>query len=84
MTTTTRLMPLTTRQQTLYRWIRDYREERGLAPSYAEIATAFGFRSKSAVLSYVVALRRKGWLDNNSGMPRGAVPSKEAQAHDER
>lgn len=62
---------LTSRQQEIWRFIRDYQAERGFPPSRAEIAEHFGFRSVNAVTSHLDALARKGAIEVAPDIPRG-------------
>lgn len=54
---------LTTRQQAVLDFIRGHQETEGGAPSLREIAAHFGFRSMTAAVDHVRALRRKGMLE---------------------
>lgn len=53
---------LTNRQQQVLEFIRGHQESEGTAPTLREIAGHFGFRSMTAALDHVRALRRKGML----------------------
>lgn len=69
MTTTTR-PPLTDRQLALLLWIRRHIAERGFAPSFQDIATAFRFSSRNAAYGHVLALKKKGYLAQEQGVAR--------------
>ncbi len=62
---------LTARQQQILQLIRDAVSERGSAPTRAEIAQAFGFRSPNAAESHLRALARKGAISLDEGRARG-------------
>ena len=53
---------LTTRQQAVLDYIREFQAEQDQAPTLQEIARHFGFRSVNAAAEHVRALRRKGAL----------------------
>ncbi len=53
---------LTQKQQEILEFIRAHQEQEGGAPSLREIATHFRFRSMTAAVDHVRALRRKGAL----------------------
>ena len=55
-------MTLTEKQQAVYRFIRDFIEAMGIAPSYDEIRQHFGFQSFQSVQKYLNQLERKGYL----------------------
>ncbi len=54
---------LTKRQQQVLDFIVASQEREGVAPSLREIASHFGFRSMTAAVDHVRALRQKGVLD---------------------
>jgi repressor LexA len=60
---------LTKRQQQVLEFIVASQERQGVAPTLREIANHFGFRSMTAAVDHVRALRHKGVLD---GQPRRA------------
>ena len=51
---------LTSRQQTVLSFIRDFIETERMPPTRAEIASALGFRSVNAAEDHLKALVRKG------------------------
>lgn len=55
-------MHLTPKQQAVYRFIRDYIESRGIAPSYDEIRKYFRFQSFQSVQKHLKQLERKGFI----------------------
>ena len=63
---------LTEKQRAVYDWIAAYIRNNGYAPTYAEIARAFGWKNQSTVWEYMTALDRKGYIDMcvGSGSPR--------------
>jgi repressor LexA len=58
------MQTLTDRQQEILEFIRTHQEQEGGSPSLREIAAHFRFRSMTAALDHVRALRRKGALTN--------------------
>jgi repressor LexA len=53
---------LTERQRAIYRFIKDYIQAHGIAPSYDEIRQAFRFRSYNSVRKHLKRLEEKGVL----------------------
>ena len=65
-----RLMTLTTHQQTVLKHIREFQQKRGYSPSLADLAIAFGVRSKNAVAKVVNVLVREKQLEKD---PKGRI-----------
>ncbi len=57
-------MPLTPAQERVYRFVRDYMDRHGRAPSYEEIRTSLGFRSLNAVAKHLRQLEQRGVLQS--------------------
>ena len=55
-------MYLTPKQQAVYRFIHEYIESQGIAPSYDEIRRYFGFQSFQSVQKHLRQLERKGFI----------------------
>ena len=70
MTTATTRPPLTEKQLSLLLWIRRYIAEHGYAPSFQDIAAAFGFASRNAAHGHVLVLKRKGYLAHDPNVAR--------------
>jgi len=64
------MSPLTRRQQQLLDFIRREQEQGGVAPTLAEIARHFGFRSLNAVAEHLRLIRQKGHLAESDGKAR--------------
>jgi repressor LexA len=64
---------LTPIQAQIRRFIEDFGQRSGHAPSYREIAEAVGLASLSSVSLHMRTLQRKGYLDREPGRPRTAV-----------
>ncbi len=64
-------MKLTHRQAQILDLIHRHLAERGLPPTRAEIAQAFGFRSPNAAEQHLRALERKGVIQLRRGESRG-------------
>ncbi len=71
---------LTQKQQAVLDFIRGHWEAEGAAPSLREIAGHFGFRSMTAALDHVRALRRKGALSGGGGSESGSGEGRRARA----
>lgn len=61
---------LTRRQQQILDHIRREQEQAGNAPTLAEIARHFGFRSLNAVSEHLRLIRQKGFLEASTGRAR--------------
>ncbi|NIP58793.1 MAG: transcriptional repressor LexA [Gemmatimonadetes bacterium] len=75
-------MPLTKRQKEILDYIEGFIDEHGYAPSFEEIAEAFGYSSLATVHEHLSNLERKGYIRkayNESRsielLGRGAVPA---------
>jgi repressor LexA len=64
---------LTPIQARIRRFIEDFGQQSGHAPSYREIADAVGLASLSSVSLHMHTLQNKGYLDREPGRPRTAV-----------
>jgi repressor LexA len=64
---------LTEKQRDVLEFIRGRIEDRGVAPTLQEIATAFGFRSTASAQKHVGLLERKGFLKREKHQKRGLV-----------
>ena len=62
--------PPTTRQREVFDFIVAYIADRAYPPTYGEIQVGVGLRHRSAVMSHLIALRRKGWLTWQDGSAR--------------
>ncbi len=54
--------PLTRQQAALYGYLGRYIAANGFAPSFEEIATAFGYHSLATVHEHLTNIERKGWI----------------------
>jgi len=63
-------MTLTTHQQTVLKHIREFQQKRGYSPSLADLALAFGVRSKNAVAKVVNVLAREKQIEKD---PKGRI-----------
>ena len=61
---------LTAHQRTTLNYIREFQRKRGYSPSLADLAIAFGVRSKNAVAKVVTALVREGYIEKD---PKGRI-----------
>jgi repressor LexA len=55
-------MGLTPAQERVYRFVRDYLQQRGYSPSYEEIRQHLGFRSLNAVYKHLKQLELRGYI----------------------
>ena len=81
MTTESARQPVTPRQREVYDYVEKYIETNGFSPTRREIQHAFGFRTLNAVMSHLLPLRKKGWLNwiDNTARTIRCVPH-EAEA----
>ncbi|MDD3151035.1 MAG: transcriptional repressor LexA [Candidatus Peribacteraceae bacterium] len=63
-------MTLTPHQRTVLNYIVEFQHKRGYSPSLADLALAFGVRSKNAVAKVISALVREGQIEKD---PRGRI-----------
>jgi len=64
------LMTLTPHQRTVLNYVGEFQRKRGYSPSLADLALAFGVRSKNAVAKVVNVLAREGFLEKD---PKGRI-----------
>ena len=69
---------LTARQKQCHDYIRGYRAENGVSPSYDEIRVALGFASKHPVHKLILALEERGRLRRIPHRARAFEPLPEA------
>ncbi|HCT41874.1 MAG TPA: LexA repressor [Moraxellaceae bacterium] len=62
---------LTTRQAEILDFIRENIEHTGMAPTRAEVALRFGFKSKNAAADHLRALEQKGHIKLHPELSRG-------------
>lgn len=73
-------MTLTPHQRTVLNYIREFQVKRGYSPSLADLALAFGVRSKNAIAKVVNALLREKQLEKD---PKGRIKILEiAETHE--
>ena len=61
---------LTPHQRTVLSYIREFQLKRGYSPSLADLALAFGVRSKNAVAKVIAILVREGHIEKD---PKGRI-----------
>lgn len=74
-------MPLTPHQRTVLNYIGEFQMKRGYSPSLADLAIAFGVRSKNAIAKVVNVLTREGHLEKD---PKGRIKIIELQEAEDR
>lgn len=72
---------LTTKQQQVLTFIREYSLAEGGSPTYREIARRFSFRSITAAADHVRALEKKGYVRRRVGRSRGIELLTASSAH---
>jgi repressor LexA len=65
------MTPLTPKQQRVLGFIQETIQDTRFAPTRAEIAQAFGFRSANAAEEHLKALAKKGLIELTPGIARG-------------
>ena len=55
-------MDLTPKQRAVLQYLKDYRREHGMPPSYDEIRREFGFASLNSARKHLLQLDRKGFI----------------------
>jgi repressor LexA len=61
---------LTNHQRTVLNYIKEFQSKRGYSPSLADLAIAFGVRSKNAIAKVVNVLAREGFIEKD---PKGRI-----------
>ncbi|GAB4341015.1 MAG: transcriptional repressor LexA [Calditrichia bacterium] len=61
---------LTPRQKAVLEFIAEYIGEHNFAPTYQEIADAFGMASKQGAVRHLAALERKGYIERSDATAR--------------
>jgi repressor LexA len=67
------MQALTTRQQQVYRFIKDYTGANGSSPTLREISAHIGTAGTATAISHVEALEKKGYIRRREGSSRGIV-----------
>jgi repressor LexA len=62
---------LTERQRDILQFIREYQEQRGVAPTHREICDHFGFSSYGTVYKHLSLLEKKGLIRRDWNQKRG-------------
>ena len=65
------MLKLTSRQEEILAFIKDYQSETGYPPTRSEIAQKMGFKSPNAAEEHLRALARKGAIEMLPGTSRG-------------
>lgn len=71
-----KLAKLTERQNEVLKFIKQEVKAKGIAPTRADIAEHFGFKSKNAATDHIKALQRKGYIKVYNDMSRGIQVNK--------
>lgn len=62
---------LTTKQETVLRYIKVYIELQGYPPSLREMMEFMGFKSTNGIRCHLKALERKGFIEIDANIARG-------------
>jgi repressor LexA len=65
------MLKLTTRQEEILAYVKEYMQETGYPPTRSEIASKMGFKSPNAAEEHLRALARKGAIEVLPGTSRG-------------
>jgi repressor LexA len=71
---------LTERQRDILQFIRDFQQERGVAPTHREICDHFGFSSYGTVYKHLSLLEKKGLIRRDWNQKRGVELVEQPQA----
>lgn len=67
------MQSLTTRQQQVYDFIKEYIEDNGCPPTLREISSEIGTAGTVTAIGHIEALEKKGYLRRRCGSSRGIV-----------
>ena len=65
------MIKLTSRQEEILQYIKEYLQETGFPPTRSDIAKKMGFKSPNAAEDHLRALARKGAIEMIPGASRG-------------
>lgn len=74
---------LTSRQEQIFSFIKEYIQANGFSPSYRDIQNNFNFSSLSGVHSHVRALEKKGAITKEKQMRRSIAPTTAAHVSED-
>lgn len=74
---------LTERQRDILKFIREHRQQTGVAPTHREICDAFGFSSYGTVYKHLSLLEKKGLIRRDANQKRGVELVEETAAETE-
>lgn len=69
---------LSKKQSEILDFVRNFIETHRYAPSYREISAHFGYTSLGTVYSYMQILKRKGFIEADTGSARSILPTETA------
>ena len=61
---------LTASQKRMLDFLNTFITRKGISPSYADVQSALGYRSKASIARYLYALRERGYIDFAPGRAR--------------
>jgi repressor LexA len=67
------MQTLTTRQQQVYTFIKEFIEANGSSPTLREISAHIGTAGTATAISHIGALQKKGYLRRREGSSRGII-----------
>ena len=68
------------RTQQILEFVRKYRREKGISPTYREIGLACYITSTSGVRYHLDVLERNGYITRQPGVPRGIALNETLEA----
>jgi len=68
---------LTPKQREIFEFIRNYKNEKGYSPTIKEIMEKFSFSSPTSVISHLIALEKKGYIERIKKISRGIIIKEE-------
>ncbi|MEJ2051427.1 MAG: transcriptional repressor LexA [Calditrichota bacterium] len=75
-------MYITRKQKAVLDFIKSYQVQYGIAPTYEEIATHFGYRSKGTVHKHITNLEQKGYIKKDWNRSRGIQVIEQDAGHE--
>jgi repressor LexA len=72
-------MDLTPKQRSVLQYLKNYRREHGMPPSYEEIRQEFGFASLNSARKHLLQLDRKGFIRSPWGNQKRALEIVESE-----
>ncbi len=68
-------IPMTKKQNSIYNFIKTYKNTHDVCPTYQEIADHFGLKSRSTIHNHIHKIERRGWIKRIPGAERAIALS---------